>query len=491
MRRYQLFIDGQWLDGSGGWIDSVNPYDGKVWAQIPRATTDDVSRAVAAAQRAFENDEWRTLTPTARGALLRKLGDLIAANAERLAQIETRDNGKLYAEMVAQLRYVPQWFYYFGGLADKIEGAVYPTDKADTLSYSRYEPLGVVVAITAWNSPLLLAAYKLAPALAAGNTVILKPSEHASASSLEFARLVEEAGFPRGVVNVITGFGAEIGDALTGHPDVRKVTFTGSEATGRHINAIAGADFKRVTLELGGKSPNIVFEDADLEQAATGAVAAFLAASGQTCVAGSRLLVQESVYDAVLERVLVIAGAVRLGDPMSADTQVGPIATQPQFETVKRYIGIARGEGANCALGGAVPTRADLAQGWFVEPTIFTNVTSDMRIAQEEVFGPVLAVLRFRTEEDALRIANDVRYGLAAGIWTQSIPRAIRVANRLQAGTIWINNYRMVSYMTPFGGYKASGIGRENGAEAIKEFMQVKSIWLSTGASAANPFVIR
>ncbi len=491
MRRYQLYIDGQWLDSAGGWFDAVNPFDGAAWALIPRGTTDDVERAVSAARRAFESGDWPTLTPTARGALLRKLGDLIAADAARLAEIETRDNGKLYVEMHKQLAYVPQWFHYFGGLADKIEGAVFPTDKADTLNYSRHEPLGVVAAITAWNSPLLLAAYKLAPALAAGNTVVLKPSEHASASSLEFARLVEQAGFPPGVVNVITGFGSEIGDALTGHPDVRKVTFTGSEGTGRHINEVAAADFKRVTLELGGKSPNIVFEDADLEQAATGAVAAFLAASGQTCVAGSRLLIQDSVYDEVIERVLSIAAGVRVGDPMSPECQVGPIATQPQLEKVKRYIDIARDEGAHCALGGGVPERPELARGWFVEPTIFTGVTSAMRIAQEEVFGPVLAVLRFSTDEDAIRIANDVRYGLAAGIWTRNIPRAINLANRLQAGTVWINTYRMVSYMTPFGGFKASGIGRENGADAIKEFMQVKSIWLNTGQSTSNPFVIR
>lgn len=492
IRHYQQFIDGRWLDpADGAWMDAVNPYDRSVWARIPRGTRRDADLAVAAARRAFEHGDWPAMTATARGALLRRLGDLIAADAPRLAEFETRDNGKLYAEMHKQLSYLPQWFHYFGGLADKIEGATFPTDKPDMLAYSRHEPLGVVVAITAWNSPLLLTAYKLAPALAAGNTVVLKPSEHASASSLEFARLVEQAGFPPGVVNVVTGLGAEIGDALVRHPDVRKITFTGSEATGRRINEAAASDFKRVTLELGGKSPNIIFDDADLDQAATGAVAAFLAASGQTCVAGSRLLVQNSVYDEVMGKVLSLAGAVRLGDPMAPDTQVGPVATEPQFEKVRRYIEIARAEGAHCALGGEVPARADLARGWFIEPTIFTNVTNDMRIAQEEVFGPVLAVLRFETEEDAVRIANDVRYGLAAGVWTEDMKRAVRVANRVQAGTVWINTYRVVSYMTPFGGYKASGIGRENGAEAIKEFLQVKSVWLSTATTASNPFVIR
>jgi aldehyde dehydrogenase (NAD+) len=477
VRRYQLFIDGQWLDGAGGWIDCVNPYDGKAWAQIPRATTDDVSRTVAAAQRAFESDEWRSLTPTARGALLRKLGDLIAANAEQLAQIETRDNGKLYAEMYAQLRYVPQWFYYFGGLADKVEGAVYPTDKPDTLSYSRYEPLGVVVAITAWNSPLLLAAYKLAPALAAGNTVILKPSEHASASSLEFARLVEQAGFPRGVVNVITGFGAEIGDALTGHPSVRKVTFTGSEATGRHINEVAGADFKRVTLELGGKSPNIVFEDADLEQAATSGVAAFLAASGQTCVAGSRLLVQASVYDAFMDRLLAATRKFKVGNPLDLSSEIGAVTSADQLAKNLRHVADAEGEGARLVSGG----RRNLEDtgGFYMEPTIFDGVEPAMKLVREEVFGPVLAVSRFEDEAEAVRLANATVYGLASAVWTSNLSTAHRMVRAIRAGVVHVNTYGGADITVPLGGFGQSGFGRDKSLHAFDKYTDLKTAWIS------------
>jgi acyl-CoA reductase-like NAD-dependent aldehyde dehydrogenase len=492
MKTYQHYIDGQWLDPAGGhWLDSINPFDRMPWARVPRGNAADVARAVAAARRAFDRGPWRSFTPTQRGALLRRLGDLIARDAEPLARLETRDNGKLFAEMHKQLTYVPQWFHYFGGLADKIEGSVIPTDKPRMLSLTGHEPLGVVVAITAWNSPLLLAAYKLAPALAAGNTVILKPSEHASVSSLAFARLIEEAGFPPGVINVVTGLGSEIGDELVGHPDVAKITFTGSEATGRRINCLAAQGFKRVTLELGGKSPNIVLEDADIEQAANGIVAGFLAASGQTCVAGSRLLVHRAIYDEIVGRVVELSAAARLGDPMSPETQVGPVATAQQWEKILAHIETARNEGARCLLGGSVPTDPGLASGWFVEPTIFDAVTSSMHIAREEVFGPVLAVIPFDDEDQAVTIANDTRFGLAAGIWTRDVGRALELSRRIQAGTVWINSYRVVSYMTPFGGYKASGIGRENGIEAIREYLQVKSVWLNTDRNASSPFVIR
>ena len=444
-----------------------------------------------AAHQALTSGPWSELTATQRGALMRRLGDLIARDAARLAATEVRDNGKLLAEMRGQLDYLPQWFYYYGGLADKVQGSTLPLDKKGYFAFTRHEPVGVVAAITPWNSPLLLLAWKLAPALAAGCTVVAKPSEFTSASTLEFAQLFEEAGFPPGVFNVVTGFGAEVGTPLVEHPLVAKISFTGSDSTGRLINERAGRLLKHTAMELGGKSPNVVFEDADLEQAAFGAISGIFAATGQTCIAGSRLLVQDSIHDAFVERLLAVARTARMGDPMSADTQVGPITTPPQYRKVLEYIDIARAEGATAVLGGDKGTAPECGTGWFVQPTIFTGVRNHMRIAQEEVFGPVLSVIRFEDEADALRIANDVRFGLAAAVWTQDIGRAMRMSEKLQAGTLWINTYRAVSFMAPFGGYKDSGLGRENGIDAVREYLQTKSVWINSGAATGNPFVMR
>ena len=415
----------------------------------------------------------------------------IEREAEALAMLEVQDNGKLLREMRVQLNYLPGWFRYYAGLADKVEGAVPPLDRPDMLNFTQYEPLGVVVAITPWNSPLLLAAWKLDPALAAGNTIVWKPSEHASVSSLAFAKLFEEAGFPPGVVNVVTGYGHEIGDALTHHPDVAKVAFTGGDAGGKKVYAAAAASLKTVTLELGGKSPNIVFADADLEAAANGVIGGIFAASGQTCLAGSRLLVQRSIHDTLLEILLPKARLATLGDPTHTETQVGPVTTRQQYDKILADIANAKGEGAKVVLGGGTPSPADVGPGWFVQPTVLTNVRSDMRIAQEEVFGPVLSVIPFDDEADAIRLANDSRYGLAAGVWTSDIGRALRMSKAIKAGTIWVNTYRVVSFMSPFGGYKQSGIGRESGLEAIKQYLQVKSIWVNAGSPSANPFVLR
>jgi len=491
LRTYQMFIGGQRCDAADGeWFESFNPYTGEPWARIPRGTAEDAERAVAAAHTAFTQGAWPRLTATQRGALLRRLGDLVAEHAEALAATEVRDNGKLIAEMGGQLRYIPQWYYYFGGLADKIEGAVIPTDKPDVLNYTRHEPLGVVAAITPWNSPLLLTAWKLAPALAAGNTVVLKPSEFTSASALEFADLIGEAGFPDGVVNVITGFGKEVGEPLVAHPKVAKVAFTGGGASGQRVYETAASGLKRVSLELGGKSPNIVFDDADLDNAVKGAVSGIFAATGQTCIAGSRLLVQESIHDAFVERLVAFAKTARMGDPMSLETQVGPVTTIPQYEKILGYMNVAKSEGAAVAMGGDKATRPECGAGWFVEPTIFTGVGNHMRIAQEEVFGPVLSVIPFKDEEDAVRIGNDILYGLAAGVWTRSMRRAVTMAERLQAGTIWVNMYRAVSYTSPFGGYKRSGLGRENGQEAIRDYLQTKSVWINLAEDVPNPFVM-
>lgn len=398
MKKYQLWIDGKAENPARGeWIDTFNPYSGEPWAQIPRGTAEDSARAVEAARRAMDVGPWGKMTATERGKVMRRIGDLIVQHAGNLAEIETRDNGKVLTEMQGQLKTIPEYWYYYGGLADKIEGAIMPVEKADVFAFTTHEPVGVVAALTAWNSPLQFLSMKCAPALAAGCAVVVKPSEFASASSLEFAALTKEAGLPDGVLNIVTGFGNEVGAALVEHKDIAKITFTGSDVTGARIYETAARGMKRVAMELGGKSPNIVFEDADLEAAAVGVVSGIFGAAGQMCIAGSRLLVQNSIKESFTERLVALARNVRLGDPMQPTTNVGPITTPAQYAKVLDYIEVARRDGARCILGGKPAVGPGLTGGQFVEPTIFTGVTNDMRIAQEEVFGPVLSVIGLTT----------------------------------------------------------------------------------------------
>lgn len=487
----QMFIGGEWVDAADGrTFRSSNPFTGEDWADAPRGGPRDVDRAVASAGHAFATGEWSRCGAAERGALLRRLGELIADHAEELAATEVRDNGKLLREMRGQMRSLPGWCAYFAGLAETIEGETVPVSVPNMLVYTLREPLGVVGAILPWNSPILLGMWKICPALAAGNTVVVKPSEVTPASLLELGRLIEQAGFPPGVVNVVTGYGEEAGQALAQHADVAKVAFTGSAGTGRSVMHAAAEHLAPVSLEMGGKSPNIIFADADLSNAVNGVLAGVFAATGQTCMAGSRVLVEDAVYDEVAERLVERTRRIRLGDPMDPATEMGTVAFPEQLDKILGYIDAGIEEGAKLLHGGQRAAGPGLAQGLFVEPTVFGEVRNEMRIAQEEIFGPVVCLIRFSGEEEAVRIGNDTSYGLAAGVWTSDVRRAHRVAGALEAGTVWINNYRKVAYSAPFGGYKDSGVGRENGREVLASYTQVKSVWVDLGNEIDDPFTI-
>jgi acyl-CoA reductase-like NAD-dependent aldehyde dehydrogenase len=487
MEHFTLYIDGRSVPSeSGRTYDTLDPYTGEAWAQAADGTAEDVDRAVAAARAALSGP-WGALTATDRGALLTRLAGLIARDADRLAELEVRDGGKLMREMSGQARGLPDWYTYYAGLADKLQGEVIPTGKPNYHVYTRHEPVGVVAAITPWNSPLLLLTWKLAPALAAGCTVVVKPSDYTPASTVVLAELITEAGFPPGVVNVVTGWGPETGKALAAHPGVDKIAFTGSTETGRAVAHAAAENITAVTLELGGKSAQVVFDDADLDAAANGLVAGVFAAAGQTCLAGSRLVVHESVADALVAKVVERAERIVIGDPRAESTEMGPLANDRQFAKVMEHFKAAREQGATVACGGE-PV-ADLG-GYFVRPTVLTDLPPDARAITEEIFGPVLAVSTFATEDEAVALANGTPFGLAGSVWTKDVHRAHRVAARLRAGTVWVNAYRVVAPQVPFGGVGLSGIGRENGADAIRDYTETKAVWIELSGETRDPFTL-
>ena len=492
IKNYDQFIDGEFVSSQSDDRAEVKfPYDGESWASVPLGTPGDVDRAVAAARDAFTRDDWGGLQPSERARLIREVAAVIEEHADELAELETRQNGKLIREMSGQMNSLGDWFRYYASQCETREGDLVPVESKDgeMFNYVVKEPYGVVGAITPWNSPLLLTTFKLAPALAAGCTFVHKPSTQTPVSALRLAELLcDEAGLPAGVYNVVTGSGSTVGDALVNHDDVDKASFTGSTTVGRHIGKTAGENLIPASLELGGKSPNIVFDDADLDNAINGVIKGIFAATGQTCLAGSRVFLHEEIADEFVDRFTERAQDITLGDPRDPETEMGPVAFREQWETDREYITTAVEEGATLQFGGDQPD--DLPGECFLEPTILTDVENDMTVAQEEIFGPVASVLTFSDEDDLLERANDTDFGLAAGIWSEDFRKAQRIAAALEAGTIWINEYRTLTYNSPFGGYKDSGLGRENGQEGLEEYLQTRSVWVDLAGEVEDPFTL-
>nr|CAD6628391.1 carnitine dehydratase [Rhizobium sp. TCK] len=487
MRQFQQYIDGKFEDGAAQ-FGSVDPSTGQAWAQMPEAREQDVDRAVKAAEIALWKGQWPAMTASARGKLLYRLADLVQANAQQLAELETRDTGKIIRETSAQIAYVAEYYRYYAGLADKIEGATLAIDKADMDVWTRREPVGVVAAIVPWNSQLFLAAVKIGPALAAGCTMVVKASEDGPAPLLEFARLIHEAGFPKGVVNVITGFGPSCGSALTRHQGVAHIAFTGGPTTAAHVVRNSAENLASTSLELGGKSPFIVFADADLESAANAQVAGIFAATGQSCVAGSRLIIEASVKEKFVALLREKAQAIRIGSPLDMATEVGPLCTARQREHIEKVIASSLSAGAKVVVGG----HADEGQGFYYPPTILDCDGINSPSFESELFGPVLSVVSFADEDEAVALANNTPYGLASGVFTQNLARAHRMVKKVRAGVVWINTYRAVSPIAPFGGYGQSGHGREGGLAAALDFTRTKTVWLKTSDDPfPDPFVMR
>lgn len=489
MPHYSLFIDGQWCEGAEGQtMQSINPATGQPWATFAGASSSDVQRAVKAARRALQDPAWRDMTATQRGKLLYQLAELIERDAKKIGEIETTDSGKLLAETSAQSAYVGDYYRYYAGLADKIEGAVLPIDKPDMHVFTRREPIGVVAAIVPWNAQMFLTATKLGPALAAGCTVVLKASELAPAPMLEFAKLIEEAGFPAGVVSVITGDAEQCAIPLTRHPDIDRIAFTGGPETARHVVRNSAESFAVTTLELGGKSPILVFEDADLDGAANGLIAGNFGASGQSCVAGSRGLVHRSIFESLIEKIEQKVQGINVGDPLDARVQIGPLCTRQQIDKIQAALAVSTAAGARIRFGGSPLD----TPGNYMAPTLVECPHPDIETLKVEMFGPIMSLIPFDTEQEAIELANSTPFGLGSGVFTQNLARAHRVSSRLKAGICWVNTYRAISPIAPFGGVDQSGYGREAGVEAVLDYTRTKTTWINTSDQPmANPFIIR
>jgi len=487
---YKLFIDGEWCSGSAGQtMTSLNPSTGSTWATFSCTSSDDVDRAVGAAKRMLEDPTWRDMTQTARGKMLHRLANLIEENSEVIGAVETSDSGKLLAETTSQTKYVADYYRYFAGLADKIEGSVLPIDKPDLHVFTKRMPIGVVAAIVPWNAQMFLTATKLGPALAAGCCVVLKASETAPAPMFEFARLFEAAGIPPGVVSVITGDAENCSVPLTRHPNIDRIAFTGGTTAARHVVRNSAENFAVTTLELGGKSPIIVFDDADIEAAANGLIAGNFGASGQSCVAGSRAFIQRGIYDELVAMIVAKAKQIRVGDPLDKATHVGPLCTLAQVETIEYVLAKSLAQGARIRFGG---DRTEGRDGNYFNPTLVECSDPETETLKVEMFGPVMSVVPFETEEEAIALANDSEFGLGSGLFTQNLARAHRVSDRIRSGICWINTYRAVSPIAPFGGYNKSGYGREAGMESILDYTRTKTTWINTSSEPmANPFVMR
>ena len=489
MEHFKHYINGKFSSGSER-FETLNPANGMPWATFPSATEDESNFAIESAHKALYDGSWSSLTPTQRGKLIHRLGDLISEHASELGDLETRDSGKLAVETRAQSSYVSDYYYYYAGLADKIQGEVLPIDKPDMRVFTTREPIGVVVAIVPWNAQLFLSATKIAPALAAGNTLVVKASEQAPAALFKFAELVEKSGFPPGVINIITGFAEPCGRVLTTHPKVARIAFTGGTEVARHIVRNSAENFAHVSLELGGKSPMLIFEDCNIDGAVNGIIAGNFGASGQSCVAGSRVFIQRSIHSKIVAKIKERSKNIIVGDPLDSDTQVGPLATKHQVERALSVVKQSIKQGASLIFGGNKPSHKK--EGWYFEPTLLDCPNQEFDCVKTELFAPVISVIAFDTEEEAIRMANDSAYGLGAGVFTENLARAHRVSEKIQSGIVWINTYRAISPIAPFGGVKQSGGSREAGIDAIHEYTRTKTTWINTSSEPmSNPFIMR
>jgi len=489
MKHFKHYINGEFSDGSEQ-FETLSPANGKPWASFPAASEQESNLAIESSHAALYKGPWSKLTATQRGKLIHKLGDLIAEHAPELGDLETQDSGKLAVETRAQSSYVADYYYYYAGLADKIQGEVLPIDKPDMQVFTTREPIGVVVAIVPWNAQLFLSATKIAPALAAGNTVVVKASEQAPAALFKFAELVDKSGFPPGVINIITGFPEPCGRVLTTHPKVARIAFTGGTEVARHIIRNSAENFAHVSLELGGKSPMIIFEDCNIDGAVNGIIAGNFGASGQSCVAGSRVFIHRSIHSQIIELVKERAKSIVVGDPLDSKTQVGPLATQHQVERASEVVQSSIKQGANLVFGGNKPSQNK--EGWYFEPTLLDCPDQEFDCVKTELFAPVISVIAFDTEEEAIAMANDSDYGLGSGVFTENLSRAHRVSSKIHSGIVWINTYRAISPISPFGGFKQSGGSREAGIDAIHEYTRTKTTWINTSSEPmSNPFIMR